>query len=341
MIFEHINIANVGQQKIYDEDKYIKVSEIFELNDIKELVYHNNLTICKEIISSDRYFFSDIAAALFRKMFERNLTNPKTTIDALLSCSYHIQKSGYSFLGFIKKDDEIGCEDNDEIAFFKRWDFTNNDYADRKCNANEVFDKKTLTNNCINVFFVAGTQNFETLNLRIKRASILISKLLNEELLDPDKTKIILSGRNNAFAEDIKVNYSNESITMKNLITYRLSCYTGNKIKDDFFQKNVHLEMNSRNSIENIIEMIDLIKTFAKQNQHPNLFIISSTAHLLQLNEQVKKHVIQNNPELVDNIFLVGSENPKHNFGVFYSDYIKYLINEIVYRNSKDKLFID
>lgn len=295
MIFKHTGNDNPS---IVDEDKYSKVSEIFELKAIKGLLYKNNLTRCKEIRRIDRYFFSDIAAALFRKMFERNLTNPKIIIDALLSCSYHIQKSGYSFLGFIKKDDEIGCEDNDEIAFFKRWDFTNSDYADRKWNADEVFDKNTLTNDCINVFFVAGTQNFETLNLRIKRASILISKLLNEKLLDPDKTKIILSGRNNAFAEDTKVNYSNESITMKNLITYRLSCYTENKIKDDFFQKNVHLEMNSRNSIENIIEMIDLIKTFDREKKRPKLFIISSTAHLLQLNVQVKKHVIQNNPEL-------------------------------------------
>lgn len=321
----------------FDAD-YEQSSDLFKFAGVKDLIYKNNKPTNVMLQTEDKYFFSDIIASMYKKLYEHGLTNHDTTISALLSCSFHLQCSGYKFLGFIKKDDEIDSSDDDEIACFKEWDFkTDSVKSNSEVSISDFFRGYKFDTETNNVFFVAGTQFFETLALRIKRASLLIALLYNDNLITNHNTKIILSGRNNAFSRDSKVNYSNESITMSNLISYRLKHYTDSKIADDFLKENIYLEMNSRNSIENINEMYKLINTFKSNRTQTNLFIVSSSPHLLQLNEALKTTGIIEDEKV--NLFLVGSENPSHKFEIYNSSYIKYLMNEIIFRNTKINLF--
>lgn len=62
-----------------------------------------------------------------------------------------------------------------------------------------------------------------------------------------------------------------------------------------------------------------------------NLYIISSTFHLLQLHENIKAHYEDAFKNY--NLFFIGAENENHTFHYYDNSYIKLLMNEVIYYN--------
>jgi hypothetical protein len=336
------------------EPGYQKAAQNFTFGVINDLVYTENLDSFKNLQEKFRdgnRLYPDLIAALYRKMYEYGLTQRPIIINSLLACSHYLQNKNFKFLGFIRKDDEVDKNTN-IVDFFSEWDFEAN-YYKLKLESTEKESKEPLSvifeesdfQNSYNVFFVAGSQSVEMLDLRIKKAAILISCLVNANYIESEHAKIILSGWNNAKVGNSKVQFANESLTMRNLLIHKLAHYIESNLDEKFINEKIESEINSRDTSENIEELIkkldNAIKT-AKENgrKNLNLFIVSSTFHLLQLSDHILKkesallESFKQN-DLKPNLYLVGTENPNHFFKIYDKGYIKLLINEVIHRNFK------
>ncbi len=315
--------------------KFLKTEEVksnldstsrLNLKNINNLVNDNNRKLLVKLQKEDKYFYSDIFAAMSRKLFERSYFNPENFSTALEDCKFHLVQAGCAFLGGFERNRDKN------ITEFHNYDFVPNSKINLvQKDRSEIFG--TIKNEQdINIFFVAGAQTAEWMDARIKKASILIAELLDEGKIQNGNTKIILSGRNNASSPDSKVEFPNESLTMKNLMAYKLSYYLfiDKKITHEKFKElidNIELETNSTNTIQNVNNVFGIIKN-KYSGKSINLFVISSTAHLLQVADALKQEEFDN----ID-VYLVGAENVHHEFKLSNSAYVKYLINEAVYRN--------
>lgn len=328
---------------------YKDTTEIYSFSILNDLIYYESSSSFENLQNKiDNRLYPDLIASLYRKMYENGLTKRKTITDALIACSYFLQTGGFSFLGFIRKDDEMDRKGN-KLDFVSSWDFDNNTYKIHKGTMDEseesiksIFSSQDFSNS-YNVFFVAGSQSFEMLDLRINRAAALISSLSNNLLISNDNTKVILSGWNNAKVANSKVQFSNESLAMRNLLIHKLIRYLETELTDEFIVSKIESDINSRDTKENIEELQKKLETFYEeailQNKTQfNLFIVSSTFHLLQLSDHIKSkeaemHRRLSSAQIKPNLFLVGSENPNHFFRIYDSHYIKLLMNEIIHRN--------
>lgn len=315
------------------------------------LIYPENLPIFQNIqgkFNDKNRLYPDLIAAIYRKMYERGLARRGTIVKAILASSYHLQRKGFRFLGFIRKDDEVS-RNSKHVDFVKEWDFEKSEYkiegGARENSRDGLFDifSESDFNNSYNVFFVAGSQSFEMLDLRIKKAATLITELKKESLLSDDSVKIVLSGWNNAKATNSKVQFANESLAMRNLLIHKLSHYLDKDLSSEYIEFRIESEVNSRDTSENIRGLIAKLSGFANEAQEQkrkciNLFIVSSTFHLLQLSDYIEKRELEIDKitrefGMEQNIFLVGSENPDHFFKFYDAAYIKLLMNEVIYRD--------
>lgn len=345
MIFKRTATAPVH------DPKYKEVADIYSFSVLNELIYPESIPALRNLQSKfndGNRLYPDLIAALFRKMYESGLSERRTIRNAILACSYHLQNKGFQFLGFIRKDDELDRIGN-EVDFVKSWDFDENKYkikegtSDKSSEPLNTIFSETDFSSSYNVFFVAGTQSFEMLDLRIKRAATLISSLKKHDFITSNNTKIILSGWNNAKISNSKVQFANESLAMRNLLIHKLLHYLEEDLTDDFIISKIEAEINSRDTRENIEELIKKLELLAGEvkeggKQNLNLFIVSSTFHLLQLSDHIqgKEENMQtmfSKYNINHNLFLVGSENPNHFFKIFDASYIKLLINEVIHRN--------
>ena len=333
--------------------KYQDASDSFSFSVINELVYKDNKKSFENLQAKFRdgnRLYPDLIAAMYRKMYESGLTKRRTLSEALLASSHFLQSKNFKFQGFIRKDDEIEKDSND-IDYFTEWDFENDFYKVKSGSRaksdellSDIFDNSDFKNS-YNVFFVAGCQSIEMLDLRIKKASILIASLTKENFINTEDAKIILSGWNNAKVANSKVQFANESLAMRNLLIHKLAHYLERPIDDKFINLQIESEINSRDTRENIEELIKklekIIQTAGENNNTQlNLFIISSTFHLLQLSDHIRTQetsLVQKLQEkaITPNLFLVGAENPNHFFRIYDKGYIKLLINEVIHRNFK------
>lgn len=348
MIFKRTTAA------IQPDENYKVTADTFSFSVLNDLIYTENIPAIENLQSKfndGNRLYPDLIAATYRKMFESGLTQQRTIIDAILASSYHLQTKGFQFLGFIRKDDELYRKGN-KLDFVSSWDFktknykiVNGDNDESNEPLHSIFSDDDFQNS-YNVFFVAGSQSFEMLDLRIKRAATLISSLTEANLISTDNSKIILSGWNNAKVSNSKVQFSNESLAMRNLLIHKLLHHLGKlniELTDDFITSKIEAEINSRDTRENIEELLKKLEALMAEvvtqgkNQF-NLFIVSSTFHLLQLSDHIKTKEIEIQSKLGSlgvkpNLFLIGSENPNHFFRIYDAHYIKLLMNEVIHRN--------
>jgi hypothetical protein len=178
MIFKHqIESINIDPQ-------YQAVSNKFTFEIIAQLIYPDSKEALLNLQNKiDDRIFPDLIASIFRKMYENGLTKRGVIIDALLSCSHHMQMKGFEFLGFIRKGDEVS-KDSEIIEFISKWCFAKDDYeliaqGDNVTSAEplrNIISEEDFTNS-YNVFFV---EQIETeINSRDTKENIdeLIKKL--------------------------------------------------------------------------------------------------------------------------------------------------------------------
>ena len=183
------------------------------------------------------------------------------------------------------------------------------------------------------IFIVLGSQTMEMLYSRIRKSAILISDLIIAGKIDFKRCLIILSGRNNAKSEEMKVNYPNEAYFMKNKLIYRLRKYLNKEEFKEAFEfitsdKCLRLEYNSTKTSENIDEVL---KILPKNINAYNIFIISNTFHLPQVSNELRAmKESEGNRFLPQNLYLVGSENPNDLFRVNDAEYIKFLFKDAI-----------
>lgn len=330
---------------------YQKAAEAFSFQDMEELVYRENISGFENLqakFNDNKRIYPDLISAIYRKLYENGLTKQKRLTDAILACSYFLQNKGFKFLGFIRRDDDLK-KINGDVDYVTKWDFDSGNFklkgsaGKSKQHLSDIFDIK-LFKDSFNLFFVAGSQSIEMLDSRIKKCATVISSLVKEQFIAAVDTRVILSGLNNAKVEHSKVQFSNESLVMKNLLIHKLVHYS-DAINENFLVDNVESEIKSRDTIENIEELfkkLDEVTSLAEvaPKKQMNLFIVSSSFHLIQLSVQLLKKEQSLREELKSkgkklNLFLVGSENPLHSFKIYDKHYIKLLIHEVVYRNFK------
>jgi len=340
-------------EEIIPSKDYADAAELFAFSDIKKLMYPETekdfLNLQNKI---DDRIYPDLIASIYRKMYENGMTRRPCLSNALLACSYHLQNKRFQFLGFMRKDEEIMKKETD-IDYVTAWDFAKKEYAVKGTdpstglsleNIDDIFNRNDFKN-CHPVFFIAGCQSFEMLDLRIKKAANLISQLIQHNFIEIKDVEVILSGWNNAKIPSSKVQFANESLAMRNLLIHKLKFENDAALTDDFINKQIDSDINSKDTNENIEELLKKMefqykKALFDNKKQLNLFIISSTFHLIQLADHIRSreqnlYDKMNEQMLKLNLYLVGSENPDHFFKIFDGHYIKLLTNEVIHRGFK------
>lgn len=318
------------------------LESIYSFHDLKEIFFEgekiNPFLYLKEWIDKD--FFPDIIAAIIQNYFKHNYANETNVKAAIALCaSILTDKSKYcKFLGFVTKNKDEGIKPYKEISFYKSFEY-NKDlrsfiYGEKKENIKELFELDDFENS-FSYFFIPGCQSIETLDPRIRKGAIVLTELERTKVLN-NNFKFILSGWNNAKKEEQKVKFRNESLLMVNLLIHKLMYYNKNSGKLNFgYNDFIITENNSSNSTENITELFKIIETDFQNIDFSikqiNILIISSTFHLVQLQNKVFQKLIEIETKLncQVNIYYIGSENPNSILKSSDHRYIKYLYKEI------------
>ena len=345
-------IFKLTNEEVKIDPQYEITALSFSFGEISQLLYLPNedeneyLNLQEKI---DKRIFPDLIASVYRKMYENSLAKRGTFKRALLACSYILQKEmNYAFLGFIRGDQEEVAQEKMTPDFVKDWNFetdyynlVNNNDKNRSLDPIDIIFSRSNFEDGHNLFFIAGCQSFEMVDMRIKKAATVIAQLIKTDVIQLPSVDIYLSGWNNSRA---KVQFANESLVMRNLLILKFIDQLG-PLPDDFIRQQIDTDIFSKNSIENIAELIKKIKRITptlknQQVKRLNLFLTSSTFHLLQLAEAFAKRKHEVNDLLFESgieldVYLVGSENPDHFFKIFDSSYIKYLMTEVIHRSFK------
>lgn len=272
----------------------------------------------------------------------------------------HNRDYQYEFLGLILRDEEINKRSNNNNEYYKEINIDDNlikvnrkvvpaysnGVSSRKSHiicvehrtAKQQYKKiKTPIAHPIKhifsdnlyeekvIFTIVGSQTLEWNYARIKKASILIADLINAKIVNPQKIRIILSGRNNATSKYMKVNLSNEADHFRTIFIFRLKKYLSNQSDFDLLLPDCFgIEDMSTNTSENILETVS---NHCNSDEEFTAFFISNTFHLPQISSEIKKIETKFRPK---NLYLVGAENPFDTFKVYDAEYLKNLYNRII-----------
>lgn len=341
MIFRQLTLPEIAPQ-----GPVSGVSSKFSFKIIKESLLHNT----EKYENTDNVFFSDMLAAAFQSLYETDYLATGVIEDGLLSCLELMtgKPRNCEYLGMIVRNEgehvgDMLNMDRSGVTFYK-----DHNYQSRVETVADILPADYFKNQALTIFFVAGSQDLRIQEQRVKKASVLISAMLESGLTSIDSIKIILSGRNNASSSEQKVVFSNESLSMRSLLLHKLEDRLNERDMEVLVEL-VHTEMNSKDTNENIKELVkylselqsDILPSF----QSCNVFIISSTFHLLQIQDRfrkiiageisgpVEKKLQDIRKEKPFNIFYMGVENIRHRFTTADAPYMKFMFQKLFAEN--------
>lgn len=322
------------------------LESIYSFNELKQLFFkgekiHPFIDLHEWI---DKAFFSDLIASILQNYFKNNFIQDFSIKSAIALCSSVLTDQGRSckFLGLIAKNKDEGIRPFQNKGYYKSFTQSSNgesfEYTGKVDEVYELFEKRDFQK-AYNYFFIPGCQSIEMLDPRIRKGAILMTELEKTGQIS-NNFKFILSGFNNAKKSEQKVKFRNESLLMVNLLIHKLSYYRKINSRFDFDDfDSIITEQNSSDSNENILEFFKIIENSKHGSGYDqvNLFIISSTFHLLQLQKKIFARITEIEEKIGKhiNVFYVGSENPQTILKCSDHRYVKLLFKEIISHNLK------
>lgn len=329
-------ISGSQPQEPKDSSGRLSKLDLFSFKDLddEKMLYegHGDILIKKIESENSKKFLPDIVASLLQNIYSHGFLTPYAISQALATCyDYILARGDFEFLGTIDKQDN--SLKYHKAIVEKNGFFEGNITSDNILDLFQPGDFK----NSKNIFFVPGCQTINMLNRRINMASYLVSQLNNKGELDENNTNVILSGKNNAKKEgNDRVKFSNESSVMQNLMIKKLAHYL--KGNERFYTNIVEKESESLDTKDNLSNLMAMLKDkldAQENNKKLNIFIISSTFHILQLRNEMMKH-LSNEKTLAlikkkeIDLYYVGAENPWQEFHTLDDRYIKLLFNWVI-----------
>lgn len=156
-----------------------------------------------------------------------------------------------------------------------------------------------------NIVLTAGCQSDEILERRVLATEEFCYGLMAASC----NVDIVLSGNNPNFGSNTKekVKIQNESVRMRQIFQEKLGRRKNLDFKR-FLKIEILEEGQSAKSGQNVERFIDMKLSTMEQNQC-NIFVVSSTFHLIRLSAEIEKHLMQKPTAQVKNIVLIGAEN--------------------------------
>jgi hypothetical protein len=349
MIFKQLKNNEITRPFVLNNQETIYGQLSFEI--IEKLLYKEHNTIFKDRLQKDidKMIFPDLIASLLQNLYKRGFVKRTAFRDALASIPLFLtnKDNNCEFLGLVRKGEEENI--NTKLDFFKSFVSSDNgyEYTESVEKINSLFNIEDFKDSC-NIFFVAGCQSIEMLDPRVRKTAIVISELIKSDIINGENIKVVLSGWNNAKEGKYqKVKFSNESAIMTNLLLHKLEHYLCEEVEKSFSYKNIIPEMDSSDTNQNIIGLIKVAKEIIESNvdrfEKINFFVVSSSFHLLQIQDGIKKQMYKTDSDLnslfTDKIkydfFYLGAENPLYFFKPSDDAYMKLLFSWTIFKNFK------
>ncbi|QEC78962.1 YdcF family protein [Mucilaginibacter ginsenosidivorax] len=342
------------------------------------LLYTGQIEKVMAIEREEKYrFFSDQIASLYRKLFSKGYGHKRFLSDTFLMVRNYLQQEQFEFLCFLSPvisnpetdADQEKTKDTQENKtnhlYSKNWQIDPTgivgDFSD-PLSVNDVF--KGYNDDSMDIFFVFGCQNIAMLDNRVHTAAVVLADLLMNGTEEKFANNVvILSGWNNSASPKGKVQFANESLMMKNLllskVNYFLDVYSKPKknLPETFATEQIITEIESRNTAANITGLFNIVENdvfphLSPEGRHINLYLISSSPHLLEITEKLRDY-LEKLPGYEKNsgdsirtltkklrcatadLYLIGTDHPQIIFTAEQEHEVKLLINNTLFRNFK------
>ena len=370
MIFKWNNECKATTDESSAAQKIFSFDELWD-----ELLYEGHKPKAMLIEKEESYrFFTDQIASFYRRLFAKGYSHRQFLTSTFLMTRHFLERRQYEFICYIgpktakeRNGESPGLKaalmSNDRNSYYSEWksiDGSNDGtFSNPVATANVFPSYKPDT---LNIFFVFGCQNIAMLDSRVHTAAMVLADLtIKTPVEDRKNNLVVLSGWNNSDGANAKVQFPNESLMMKNLIlskiNYFLSIYAEppDKLPEPFATQQIFTEIESRNTEANILGLFNMLKEIYKHNnptgKHVNLFLISSSSHLLEITEKLNNQLIKGLPENHEDrfspvsrlgkkldaksfdLYLIGTDHPQFIFTAEQEHEVKLLVNHTLYNS--------